>query len=83
MILDLARKLSKVDSSLSISINYSEDGVATFTIDAMDGFGSMYSYSSTDTAECYKKMLEFIECLKDSDKFFNLLREIEKEPLEV
>lgn len=83
MILDLVRKLSLVDSNLSLEINCSKDGVYTFTVDAMDGFGEMYSFSSTDVMECYSKILSFIDCLEDGDKFFALIKQIKEEPLEV
>lgn len=81
MILDLVRKLSSVDSSLSLAINYSDDGVVTFTV--RDDMLDLYSYSSTDSMECYSKVLHYIDCVQDSDKFIDLIRQIEFEPLGV
>jgi hypothetical protein len=43
----------------------------------------MYSFSSTDVTESYNKIVEFMECLEDTDKFFDLVRRIEEEPLGV
>ena len=81
MILELLKNLSKVDSSLDLSMNYSSDGVYTFSVG--DERVRMYSFSSTDVTECYNKIVEFMECLEDTDKFFDLIRRIEEEPLGV
>lgn len=81
MILDLVRKLSSIDSDLSLSISVSEDGVYTFKVDSSNG--DMYSYSSTDSIECYSKILEYSDCLTDSDKFDSLLNTILSIPMEV
>ena len=81
MILDLARKLNSIDSELSLSINASDDGVYTFGVYS-NSIGDLYTYSSTDTAECYKKILEFSECLEDSDKFDSLIATILEVPME-
>ena len=82
MILDLVRKLSSVGDGYTLSINYSKDGVVTFSVESVDGT-DWYSISSTDVMECYNKILGFIDCLEDSNKFFDLLKEIEEEPLGV
>ena len=82
MILDLARKLSSIDSDLSVSINVSNDGVYTIGVYA-SSIGDLYTYSSTDTSECYKKVLDFIDCLTDSEKFDKLISEILEVPMEV
>ena len=84
MILDLVRKLSSIDSGFELTLNYSDDGVYSFTVESKkDGFGTIYSYSSTDSMECYNKIVDFINCLEDEDKFYNLLHQIEFEPLGV
>lgn len=81
MILELLRNLSKVDSSLDLSMNYSRDGVYTFSVG--DEKTRMYSFSSTNVTECYNKIVEFMECLEDTDKYLELVRKIEEEPLGV
>ena len=81
MILELLRNLSKVDSSLDLSMNYSSDGVYTFSVG--DEKTRMYSFSSTNVTECYNKIVEFMECLEDTDKYLELVRQIEEEPLGV
>lgn len=81
MILDLARKLNSIDSDLSITISASDDGVYTFGVYS-NTIGYIYTYSSTNTSECYKKVLDFSECLEDSDKFDKLISEILEVPME-
>ena len=82
MILELVRRLSEVDDSLSLSMNVSSDGVYSFAVDGMDMFGEIYCFSSTDVSECYSKISNFIDCLNDSEKFFSLVKEIESKSLE-
>lgn len=81
MILGLLRNLSKVDNSLDLSMNYSSDGVYTFSVG--NERTRMYSFSSTNVTECYNKIVEFMECLEDTDKYLDLVRKIEEEPLGV
>lgn len=80
MMLELAREMSKVDGDLSLRIGYS-DGSYSLSVYVSD-LGDIYSFTSTDVAECYKRIQDFIECLKDEERFFNLVREVETKPLE-
>ena len=82
MILDLARKLNSIDSDLSITISASNEGVYTFGVYS-SFIGDLYTYSSTSASECYEKILNFIDCLEDSDKFDELVNEILEVPMEV
>lgn len=82
MILDLARKLNSIDSDLSLTISASNSGTVTFGVRS-DYIGDLYTYSSTSTSECYEKILNFIDCLEDSDKFDELVNEILEVPMEV
>lgn len=81
MIFELAKKLEKIDGSLSLNI--STEGNITCIEVVSDIIGTMYSFSSTDRLEVYTKVLNYIDCLKDYDKFESLLKEIMYEPLEV
>lgn len=80
MMLELAREMSKVDGDLSLRIGYL-DGSYSLSVYVSD-LGDIYSFTSTDVAECYKRIQDFIECLKDEERFFNLVREVETQPLE-
>lgn len=82
MLLDLARKLNSIDSDLSITISASNNGMVSFGVRS-SSIGDLYSYSSTSTPECYEKILNFIDCLEDNDKFDELINEILEVPMEV
>lgn len=81
MIFELTKKLEEVDGSLSLKV--STEGNITCIEVVSDIIGTMYSFSSTDRLEVYTKILRYIDCLKDYDKFESLLREVTDEPLEV
>ena len=80
MLLELVREMSRVDGELSLRIGYS-DSIYSLSVYVSD-LGDIYSFSSTDIAECYKKVQDFIECLKDEERFFSLIKEVETQPLE-
>lgn len=82
MLLELAKKLNFIDNDLALSISASKDGRFTFGVYSYM-LGDLYTYQSTSVEECYKKVLEFADCLKDSDKFSKLIDSILNEPLEV
>lgn len=82
MLLELAKKLNFIDNDLALSISVSKDGRFTFGVYSYT-LGDLYSYSSTNVEECYKKVVEFAECLKDGGKFSKLINSILNEPLEV
>ena len=81
MIFELTKKLEELDGSLSLKV--STEGSITCIEVVNDVIGPMYSFSSTDRLEVYTKVLRYIDCLKDCDKFEELLREVMKEPLGV
>ena len=81
MIFELTKKLEEIDGSLSLKV--STEGSITCIEVVSDCIGTMYSFSSTDRLEVYNKILNYIECLKDYDKFESLLKEVMDEPLEV
>lgn len=83
MFVELARKLKDTDSNFKVSLNLSNEGVYTLSVDAMDELGEYYSYSSTSLLECYEKVWNFIEALGDTEKFNKLLNEILNMPMEV
>ena len=83
MFVELARKLKDTDSNFKVSLNLSNEGVYTLSVDAMDMLGEYYSYSSTSLLECYEKVWNFIEALGDTEKFNKLLNEILNIPMEV
>lgn len=80
MLLELVREMSKVDGELSLRLGYNE-GLYSLSVYVSD-LGDIYSFSSTDIAECYKKVQDFIECLKDEERFYSLVETINNEPLE-
>ena len=82
MFLELVRRLSKLDDSLALSLNLSQDGVWTISIDVL-GLGYIYSFSSTDISECYGRINKYLDCLNDEDKFEELVSEILDEEFEV
>ena len=81
MIFELTKKLEELDGSLSLKV--STEGNITCIEVISDIIGTMYSFSSTDRLEVYTKVSRYIDCLKDYDKFEELLREVTDEPLEV
>lgn len=83
MIEELLKELRKVDEDLSLSINLSNDGIYTFSIDSMEVGNYFYSYSSTSILDCIDNIRKFIEALKNNDKFDELFDEILNQPLEV
>lgn len=82
MFLELVRRLSKLDDSLALSLNLSQDGVWTISIDVLE-LGYIYSFSSTDIAECYSRVNKYLDCLNDEEKFEELVSEILDEGFEV
>lgn len=81
MIVQYAKDLGKLDSSLSIKINVVDN---VFTMEVVsEEIGTLYSFSSTSLSEVYKKILNYKDCLEDVDKFNSLLDEISNVPLEV
>ena len=82
MLLELAKKLNYIDNGLALSINADSDGRYTFGVYSYT-LGDLYTFTSTDVEECYKKIVEFSECLKNGDKFTKLIDSILNEPLEV
>jgi hypothetical protein len=81
MIFELTKKLEEVDSSLSLKV--STEGNITCLEVVNDIIGTMYSFSSTDRLEVYTKVLRYIDCLEDCEKFEELLKEVMEIPLEV
>lgn len=81
MIFELTKKLEELDGSLSLKV--STEGNITCVEVVSDIIGTMYSFSSTDRLEVYAKVLRYIDCLKDYDKFESLIKEVTNEPLEV
>jgi hypothetical protein len=81
MIFELTKKLEEVDSSLSLKV--STEGNITCIEVVNDIIGTMYSFSSTDRLEVYTKVLRYIDCLEDCEKFEELLKEVMEIPLEV
>lgn len=79
MLIELSKKLSNVDDSLGIILNVKNNiytiGVYSYYTDII------YSFSSTNLLECYQKVDHFIDCLKSSSKFDELVREIEEEAI--
>ena len=76
MFVELSKKLSSVDDSLGIILNVS--GVM-FTIGVYSTYTDViYSFSSTDLLEAYKKVDNFIDCLRSSEKFDSLVKDIEE-----
>jgi len=79
MIIELSRKLSKVDDSLGIILNVKDNiytiGVYSYYTDVI------YSFSSTNLLECYQRVDNFIDCLTSSDRFDELVKEIEEEAI--
>jgi len=80
MLLQLAECVSSLDSGLSLSINKT-DSLYTFKVVSED-IGDMYSFSSTNSYECFDKIVKYIEAMSDADKFVSLIKEIETIPLE-
>jgi len=81
MILALSKKLSSIDSELSIMVNV-YDGITTIGVHH-DVLGDFYTFSSTNELEVFSRVNEFINSLDDGNKFFSFIREIEEEPLGV
>jgi hypothetical protein len=81
MIFELTKKLEELDSSLSLKV--STEGNITCLEVVNDIIGTMYSFSSTDRLEVYTKVLRYIDCLEDCEKFEELLKEVMEIPLEV
>lgn len=81
MLVQFAKELGKIDSSLSIKINV-VDNIYTAEV-VSEEIGTLYSFSSTSLCEVYKKISDYKECLVDVDKFNSLLDEISNIPLEV
>lgn len=76
MFVELSRKLSSVDDSLGIILNV--DG-PIFTVGVYSSYTDViYSFSSTDLLEAYQKVDNFIDCLRSSEKFDNLMKDIEE-----
>ena len=74
MISDLAFRANNVDEDLSILINVSSD---IYTMGVYSSvLGTMYSYSSTSLEECYSRVSEYIDCLKDNDKMDKFVEEV-------
>ena len=83
MLLEFAQRLGKIDSSLSLRLRYGK-GILTVEV-YNEGWGDIYTYSSTSILDVYNRVDKFISCLedKDSTSLFKLLDEILNEPLEV
>ena len=83
MFLEFAQRLGKIDSSLSLRLRYGK-GILTVEV-YNEGSGDIYTYSSANILDVYKRVDKFISCLedKDSTSLFKLLDEILNEPLEV
>lgn len=81
MIFELTKRLEEIDSDLAIQV--STEGSITSIKVVSSIVGTLYSFSSTDRLEVYSKVLRYIDCLKDCEKFEELLREVMEEPLEV
>ena len=80
MIVDLAKRCSKIDEDLSIIINV-VDGMYSLGVYAFD-IGTIYSYSSTDLTESYNRVNKFIDALSSNDKFDELVEEVLEKSLE-
>ena len=80
MIIDLAKRCSKIDEDLSIIINV-VDGMYSLGVYAF-GIGTIYSYSSTDLTESYNRVNKFIDALSSNDKFDELMEEVLEKSLE-
>ena len=79
MFVELSKKLSNVDDSLGIVLNVRKN---IFTIGVYSSYTDViYSFSSTNLLEAYQKVDNFIDCLRSSEKFDNLMREIEEEAI--
>lgn len=83
LFLEFAQRLGKIDSSLSLRLRYGK-GILTVEV-YNEGLGDIYTYSSGNVLDVYKRVDKFISCLedKDSTSLFKLLDEILNEPLEV
>ena len=82
MFLEFAQRLGKIDNSLSLRLRYGK-GILTVEV-YNEGLGDIYTYSSGNVLDVYKRVDKFISCLedKDSTSLFKLLDEILNEPLE-
>lgn len=80
MLLDLIENFSKIDDAISLRLSYSNN---VYCIEVMFGDMDVYSYSTTDKLELVNKINNFYNCLMDSELFDRLVKDIEKEPLEV
>jgi hypothetical protein len=79
MFVELSKKLSEVDNSLGIVLNVSKN---IFTVGVYSSYTDIiYSFSSTDLLEAYQKVDNFINCLKSSEEFDKLVKEIEEEAI--
>jgi hypothetical protein len=81
MIFELTKRLEKIDSDLAIQV--STEGSITSIEVVSSVLGTLYSFSSTCRLEVYTKVLRYIDCLEDCDKFEELLKEVMEIPLEV
>lgn len=81
MITDLAFRANKVDESLSVFINVSED-MYTLGLYA-DSTGTIYSYTSTNLEECYSRVSKFIDCLTNNEKMDKFVEEVLQGDFEV
>jgi hypothetical protein len=81
MIFELTKRLEKIDSDLAIQV--ATEGSITSIEVVSSILGTLYSFSSTDRLEVYTKVLRYIDCLEDCDKFEELLKEVMEIPLEV
>lgn len=77
MIIDLARRASNVDPSLSIIVN-ADDTMYTLSVYA-EGMGELYMYSSTDLAETYTKVGKFIDALTNPEDLNKILLAVSEE----
>lgn len=80
MFIDLAKRLSSIDESLSILINVDE-GIYSLGVYA-DKIGIMYSYSSSDLSECYSRVNKFTDALSSNDKMDEFMSEVLEQALE-
>lgn len=80
MIIDLAKRISDVDESLSVILNVT-DGIYTLGVYAEE-IGIMYSYSSTNLNESYNRINKFTEALRSNEKMDELVEEMLEKSLE-
>lgn len=80
MLLDLIENFSKIDDAISLRLSYSNN---VYCIEVLFGDMDVYSYSTTDKLELVNKINNFYNCLMDSELFDRLIKDIEREPLNV